>query len=193
MASSAQPSPFSTKQLLLTALVAFAAGSAQAVEAANATSTNNPNFGKVTSAKGQCVIGNPTTYVTREDVDWVWKNTMSKYVPQFNNLIFDQIVTNKDHLSYCVRWDNEQKLTKAVASKFQAMIQNQMNLWNQWLRATIAGRTRRSTSPSWVSPCGARFFPHSFRGYFPFRVKMIAFHFLLATFDFKGVIAFSKV
>ncbi|KAE9004344.1 hypothetical protein PF011_g12487, partial [Phytophthora fragariae] len=51
----------------------------------------------------------------------------------FNNLIFDQIVTNKDHLSYCVRWDNEQKLTKAVASKFQAMIQNQMNLWNQWL------------------------------------------------------------
>ncbi|KAE8971824.1 hypothetical protein PF011_g25886 [Phytophthora fragariae] len=58
---------------------------------------------------------------------------MSKYVPQFNNLIFDQIVTNKDHLSYCVRWDNEQKLTKAVASKFQAMIQSQMNLWNQWL------------------------------------------------------------
>ncbi|KAE9007208.1 hypothetical protein PF005_g14422 [Phytophthora fragariae] len=133
MTSSAQPSPFSTKQLLQAALVAFTAGSAQAVEAANATSTNNPNFGKVTSAKGQCVIGNPTTYVTREDVDWVWKNTMSKYVPQFKNLIFDQIVTNKGKLSYCVRWDNNQKLTKAVASKFQSMIQSQMDLWNQWL------------------------------------------------------------
>ncbi|GMF80230.1 unnamed protein product [Phytophthora fragariaefolia] len=59
---------------------------------------------------------------------------MAKYVPDFKNLlIFDQVVTNKGRLSYCVRWDNDQKLTKAVASKFQSMIEKQMNLWNRWL------------------------------------------------------------
>ncbi|KAE9337600.1 hypothetical protein PF008_g12451 [Phytophthora fragariae] len=94
---------------------------------------DHASFGKITSGSGKCVTGDPTTYVTREDVDWVWKNTMESYVPQFKNLIFDQLVTNKGKLSYCVRWDNDKKLTKAVASKFEAMLEKQMNLWNRWL------------------------------------------------------------
>ncbi|EGZ22942.1 neutral zinc metallopeptidase [Phytophthora sojae] len=99
----------------------------------NSTSAgDHASFGKVTSS-GKCVKGDPTTYVTREDVDWVWKNTMESYVPPFKNLIFDQLVTNKGKLTYCVRWDNNKKLTKAVASKFEAMLEKQMNLWNRWL------------------------------------------------------------
>ncbi|KAL4146894.1 hypothetical protein PRNP1_010650 [Phytophthora ramorum] len=90
-------------------------------------------FGDITSATGKCVIGDPNADLTREDVDWVWKNTMEEYVPQFKNLIFDQLVTNNGSLSYCVRWDNDLKLTKSVASKFQAMIEKQINLWNRWL------------------------------------------------------------
>ncbi|OWZ06685.1 Neutral zinc metallopeptidase [Phytophthora megakarya] len=58
---------------------------------------------------------------------------MNKYVPQFKNLIFDQLVTNKGKLQYCVRWDNDHKLEKATASKFQEMLTRQMNLWNEWL------------------------------------------------------------
>ncbi|KAJ8524090.1 hypothetical protein ON010_g17028 [Phytophthora cinnamomi] len=100
----------------------------------NSTSSgDHASFGKVTSGSGKCVKGVPTTYVTRADVDWVWKNTMESYVPQFKNLIFDQLVTNKGKLSYCVRWDNDQKLTKKVASKFEAMLEKQINLWNRWL------------------------------------------------------------
>uniref|UniRef100_M4C2J0 Neutral zinc metallopeptidase n=1 Tax=Hyaloperonospora arabidopsidis (strain Emoy2) TaxID=559515 RepID=M4C2J0_HYAAE len=90
-------------------------------------------FGDITSGSDKCVVGNPSTYVTREDVDWVWQNTMEKYVPPFTNLIFDQLVTNNGSLSYCVRWDTDKKLTKAVASKFQRMLEKQLNVWNHWL------------------------------------------------------------
>ncbi|KAE9177145.1 hypothetical protein PF004_g25857, partial [Phytophthora fragariae] len=94
---------------------------------------NHATFGKITSGSGKCITGDPTTAITRKDVDWVWKNTMSKDVSNFHNLIFDQIVNGKGHLNYCVRWDNSQNLTKAVASKFQAMIERQINVWNRWL------------------------------------------------------------
>ncbi|RLN52566.1 hypothetical protein BBJ29_005416 [Phytophthora kernoviae] len=91
------------------------------------------SFGDITSGSDKCVLGNPNTYLTGKDADWVWENVMKKYIPTFNNLIFDQLVTNKASLSYCVRWDNDQKLTKEVASKFQAMLTSQLNLWHDWL------------------------------------------------------------
>ncbi|KUF98721.1 Coiled-coil domain-containing protein 93 [Phytophthora nicotianae] len=107
------------------------------VSTGNSTSTStgeHATFGDVTSTSGKCVIGNPNAGdVTREQVDWVWKNTMEEYIPQFKNLIFDQLITNKGKLSYCVRWDNDKPLEKAVASKFQAMLEKQINLWNRWL------------------------------------------------------------
>ncbi|KAG1707109.1 hypothetical protein DVH05_026305 [Phytophthora capsici] len=133
MATNTSNSRISTKQLLFTAVVALAASTAQA---ANSTSADHATFGDVTSAGNKCVIGNPNAGdVTREMIDWVWENTMKEYVPttNFQNLIFDQLVNNKGKLNYCVRWDNDKPLTKAVASKFQAMIESQINLWNRWL------------------------------------------------------------
>ncbi|KAG3118158.1 hypothetical protein PI124_g3712 [Phytophthora idaei] len=107
------------------------------VSTGKSTSTStgeHATFGDVTSASGKCVMGNPNAGdVTRDQVDWVWKNTMEEYIPQFKNLIFDQLITNKGKLSYCVRWDNDKKLEKAVATKFQAMLEKQINLWNSWL------------------------------------------------------------
>ncbi|KAG1707100.1 hypothetical protein DVH05_026296 [Phytophthora capsici] len=104
------------------------------VSTGNSTATGeHATFGKQTST-GKCVTGDPDTGdVTREMVDWVWKNTMEEYIPQFKNLIFDQLITNKGKLSYCVRWDNDKKLEKATAAKFQAMLEKQINLWNRWL------------------------------------------------------------
>ncbi|OWZ06686.1 Neutral zinc metallopeptidase [Phytophthora megakarya] len=106
-----------------------------AEQTGNSTSTGggeHATFGKKTST-GTCVTGDPETYVTREQIDWVWKNNMNAYVPQFENLIFDQLVTNKGKLQYCVRWDTDVKLEKATASKFQDMLTKQINLWNEWL------------------------------------------------------------
>ncbi|KAF1791263.1 hypothetical protein GQ600_955 [Phytophthora cactorum] len=66
-----------------------------------------------TQASGKCVMGNPNAGdVTREQVDW-------------------------GKLSYCVRWDTDKKLEKAVATKFQAMLEKQINLWNRWLDKSI--------------------------------------------------------
>ncbi|KAG6613011.1 neutral zinc metallopeptidase [Phytophthora cinnamomi] len=58
---------------------------------------------------------------------------MSKYVPTFNNVIFDQLVTNKGSLNYCVRWDSMDKLSKSDVSRFEVMLKRQFKAWNQWL------------------------------------------------------------
>ncbi|KAF1775213.1 Metallopeptidase, catalytic domain [Phytophthora cactorum] len=71
-------------------------------------------FGDVTSGSGKCVVGDPNAYITKADADWVWTQRMSKYVPQFKNYIFDQLVNNKGKLSYCVRWDSTNKLSKTT-------------------------------------------------------------------------------
>ncbi|KAG3196942.1 hypothetical protein PC128_g7241 [Phytophthora cactorum] len=90
-------------------------------------------FGDVTSGSSKCVVGDPNAYITKADADWVWTQRMSKYVPQFKNYIFDQLVNNKGKLSYCVRWDSTNKLSKTVASKFEAMLNRQFKAWNEWL------------------------------------------------------------
>ncbi|KAG2531037.1 hypothetical protein JM16_001338 [Phytophthora kernoviae] len=90
-------------------------------------------FGDVTSASGQCVVGDPDTYIKTDEVDWVWDKRMSEYVPQFKNYIFDQLVTNNGSLNYCVRWDSTNKLEKTMASKFEAMLNRQFKAWNRWL------------------------------------------------------------
>ncbi|EGZ17425.1 hypothetical protein PHYSODRAFT_331399 [Phytophthora sojae] len=102
---------------------------------AQAPSTGNSSgahatFGDVTSGSGKCVVGNPNAYISTKDVEWVWTQRMSKYVPEFKNYIFDQLVTNKGKLPYCVRWDSTNKLSKSVASKFEAMLNRQFKAWN---------------------------------------------------------------
>ncbi|KAE9009716.1 hypothetical protein PR003_g5285 [Phytophthora rubi] len=96
-------------------------------------SSAHATFGDVTSGSDKCAVGNPSAYISTKDVDWVWTQRMSKYVPEFKNYIFDQLVTNKGKLSYCVRWDSTNKLSKAVASKFEAMLNRQFKAWNEWL------------------------------------------------------------
>ncbi|KAJ8571557.1 hypothetical protein ON010_g5276 [Phytophthora cinnamomi] len=104
---------------------------AQAPSSGN--SSGHATFGDVTSGSDKCVVGNPNAYISTKDVDWVWTQRMSKSVPDFKNYIFDQLVTNKGKLSYCVRWDSTNKLSKSVASKFEAMLNRQFKAWNKWL------------------------------------------------------------
>ncbi|GMF34857.1 unnamed protein product [Phytophthora lilii] len=109
----------------------------------NSTSSGvHASFGTVTSKSGECVIGNPDTYVCTADIDWIWENRIGPSAPTRDanwnvmdnkNWIMDHIVANKGSLNYCVRWDSDKKLTKSVASKFQAMLERQYAAWNHWL------------------------------------------------------------
>lgn len=87
----------------------------------------------MTSKSGECVIGDPEKYISTKDVNWIFENRMGVNQTNNKNWIFDHIVANKGTLNYCVRWDSTQKLSKTVASKFQAMLERQYAVWNRWL------------------------------------------------------------
>ncbi|KAG4245470.1 hypothetical protein PC116_g6741 [Phytophthora cactorum] len=125
-----------------------ASSSTQEGSDATQTSTNSTSsgdhatFGTVTSKSGECVIGNPNKYVSTADISWIWENRIGPDAPKRDanwnvmdnkNWIMDHIVKNKGTLNYCVRWDSTQKLSKTVASKFQAMLERQYAAWNYWL------------------------------------------------------------
>ncbi|EGZ14700.1 neutral zinc metallopeptidase, Zn-binding site [Phytophthora sojae] len=112
---------------LATALVASPA------TAANSTAAHAP-FGTIKSKSSECVVGDPDSYISTKDLQWIWDNRMKAEVEPYDNWIMDHIVANKGTLNYCIRWDSkETKLSKAQASKFQAMLTRQYNLWNHWL------------------------------------------------------------
>ncbi|RLN98273.1 hypothetical protein BBJ28_00003562 [Nothophytophthora sp. Chile5] len=101
--------------------------------ASSTSASGAATFGDITSADGECVIGDPNTYISAAYVDWEWDNRMSTYVPPFTNYIFDQLVTNNGSLNYCIRWDSTESLSKTVASKFEAVLNRQFKAWNHWL------------------------------------------------------------
>lgn len=48
--------------------------------------------------------------------------------------IFDELIAGKGNLNYCVRWDSKGTLSKTTAATIAPMLQNQLNLWNDWLK-----------------------------------------------------------
>ncbi|KAG6616051.1 Neutral zinc metallopeptidase [Phytophthora cinnamomi] len=126
-----------------TASSATQEGSDATQTSTNSTSSgDHATFGTITSKSGECVIGNPNTYVSTADIDWIWTNRIGPSAPTRDanwnvmdnkNWIMDHIVKNKGSLNYCVRWDSTEKLSKATASKFKAMLERQYAAWNHWL------------------------------------------------------------
>ncbi|KAL4140744.1 hypothetical protein PRNP1_015024 [Phytophthora ramorum] len=96
-------------------------------------SREHATFGTITSGSDKCVVGDPDTYLSPEDLEWIWENRMKAEVTSYNNWILDHLVANKGSINYCVRWDSDQKLTKETASKFQDMLSRQHAAWNHWL------------------------------------------------------------
>ncbi|KAG1698754.1 hypothetical protein DVH05_014709 [Phytophthora capsici] len=113
-----------------------------AESAVNATS-GAATFGDITSGTDKCVVGKPNEYITPDAVDWIWENRIgpsadltvpsTKNVLSNNNWILDHLVKNQGTLNYCVRWDGTTQLSKADASKFEAMLTRQYKAWNKWL------------------------------------------------------------
>ncbi|OWY97981.1 hypothetical protein PHMEG_00031367 [Phytophthora megakarya] len=97
------------------------------------SSVDHAPFGTITSKSGECVIGNPNTYISSEDLQWVWDNRIKNEVMAYNNWILDHLVANNGTINYCVRWDSSTTLTKVIAEKFQPMLTRQHAAWNHWL------------------------------------------------------------
>ncbi|ETL46514.1 hypothetical protein L916_03605 [Phytophthora nicotianae] len=97
------------------------------------SSASHAPFGTITSKPGECVVGNPNTYISAEDLTWIWNNRMKSDVEPYNNWIMDHLVKNKGSINYCIRWDSNKKLTKEIAAKLQPMLTRQHAAWNRWL------------------------------------------------------------
>ncbi|KUF84605.1 hypothetical protein AM587_10009676 [Phytophthora nicotianae] len=79
------------------------------------TSSNHsaavPTFGKITSKAGECVVAEPTEYISKDYLNWVWQHrigpnsdTSSKSnwnVMDNKNWIMDHLVHNNGSLNYC--------------------------------------------------------------------------------------------
>ncbi|GMF35199.1 unnamed protein product [Phytophthora lilii] len=63
--------------VLATALVTTPAATASS----NSTSSGkHATFGTITSKAGECVVGNPNTYISTKDLQWVWDNRIKDEV-----------------------------------------------------------------------------------------------------------------
>ncbi|EGZ14736.1 hypothetical protein PHYSODRAFT_333116 [Phytophthora sojae] len=118
------------------AAVAFATALVAAPTAAagkNSTAAHAP-FGTIKSKPGECVVGDPNTYISPKDLQWIWDNRMKSDVESLDNWAMDHIVANKGTLNYCVRWDSQTiSLTKENAKKIETMLNRQYAAWNHWL------------------------------------------------------------
>ncbi|ETO81880.1 hypothetical protein F444_03853 [Phytophthora nicotianae P1976] len=100
----------------------------------NTSSSGHATFGTIKSKSGECVVSDPDTYISAEDLTWIWNNRMKSEVEPYNNWIMDHLVANKGTINYCIRWDSSTtKLTKEIAQKLQPMLTRQHAAWNRWL------------------------------------------------------------
>ncbi|KAG7381454.1 hypothetical protein PHYBOEH_010930 [Phytophthora boehmeriae] len=70
------------------------------------SNSGHATFGDVTSASGECVVGNPNAYISTAYVDWIWENRIGPNadltddsnwnVMTSKNWIMDHIVHNND-------------------------------------------------------------------------------------------------
>ncbi|OWY99712.1 hypothetical protein PHMEG_00029248 [Phytophthora megakarya] len=113
--------------------ITWVATSVKESAALNFTAEHAP-FGTITSDRGECVIGNPDTYISTEDLKWIFDNKVEHDAETYNYWLIDDIVANNGVINYCIRWDNTNTvLTKEVAEKLQPMLARQHAAWNRWL------------------------------------------------------------
>ncbi|OWY99232.1 Neutral zinc metallopeptidase [Phytophthora megakarya] len=142
MPSNTSYSSFTHQLLVTTAIVGLVASSVVSAAPVGSSTNGSAPFGDITSGSGKCVVGNPNEYVTSADLEWIWSNRIGPNAKQSDsnwnvmdnkNWIMDHLVKNQGTINYCVRWDSTNKLSKSVASKFEAMLTRQYNAWNEWL------------------------------------------------------------
>ena len=66
--------------------------------------------------------------------DWIWQNRIEREQSTARrNTIFDQIVAGKGTINYVVKWQSYRTVTYEQRQKFEAMLSECINAWNDWL------------------------------------------------------------
>ncbi|EAQ86300.1 hypothetical protein CHGG_07553 [Chaetomium globosum CBS 148.51] len=75
----------------------------------------------------------PSNLVT--PLQQVWDHQMSTYNDPlgFKNYGYDQIMANKGHLNFCVRWESSQPVTAAQRAAVEKALQQSVNKWTDSL------------------------------------------------------------
>lgn len=66
--------------------------------------------------------------------DWIWTNRIEREQSTARrNTIFDQIIAGKGTVNYVVKWQSYRQLTYEQRQKFEKMLSDCINGWNDWL------------------------------------------------------------
>ena len=66
--------------------------------------------------------------------DWIWQNRIDREKSTVRrNTIFDQIVAGKGTINYVVKWQSYRTVTYEQRQKFEKMLSDCINAWNDWL------------------------------------------------------------
>jgi hypothetical protein len=84
-------------------------------------------------SKRQSTWNPPSNLVT--PLQQVWDHQMSTYNDPlgFKNYGYDQIMANKGHLNFCVRWESSQPVTAAQRAAVEAALQQSVSKWTDEL------------------------------------------------------------
>jgi hypothetical protein len=84
-------------------------------------------------SKRQNTWSPPSNLVT--PLQQVWDHQMSTYNDPlgFKNYGYDQIMANKGHLNFCVRWESSQPVTAAQRAAVEAALQQSVSKWTDEL------------------------------------------------------------
>lgn len=67
--------------------------------------------------------------------DWIWENRIEREQSTVRrNTIFDQIVAGKGTINYVVKWQSYRQVTYEERQKFEIMLSDCINGWNDWLK-----------------------------------------------------------
>ncbi len=66
--------------------------------------------------------------------DWIWQNRIDREKSTVRrNTLFDQIVAGKGTINYVVKWQSYRTVTYEQRQKFEKMLSDSINAWNDWL------------------------------------------------------------
>ena len=77
----------------------------------------------------------------------------SRRIQTYKSWALDHVMWSQGNLNFCVRWDSTVTVTATMRDQVQTTLQRGVDAWFSALAATIAFRTRRSTSRSRAGPC----------------------------------------
>ena len=84
------------------------------------------------TASAESISDMPAEY--QYAADWIWQNRIKREQSTVRrNTLFDQIVAGKGTINYVVKWQSYKTVTYEQRQKFEKILSNCINAWNDWL------------------------------------------------------------